>query len=57
MQEAKEFAKAVKADDAKIPIQLWNDRVMSDSIPQGSRDVALDRFWLLDYKWFRQLLT
>jgi hypothetical protein len=57
VQEAKEFAKAMKADDTDIPIQLWNDRVMSDGIPQGSRDIALHRFWLLGYKWFRQLLT
>jgi hypothetical protein len=27
IEEAKEFAKAVKADDAKIPVHLWNDRV------------------------------
>jgi hypothetical protein len=56
VQEAKEFT-AVKADDVEIPIQLWNNRVMSDSIPQWSRDIALHRFRLLGYKWFRQLLT
>jgi hypothetical protein len=27
IKEAKEFAKAVKADDAEIPVHLWNDRV------------------------------
>jgi hypothetical protein len=27
IEEAKEFAKAVKADDPEIPVHLWNDRV------------------------------
>ncbi len=34
IQEAKEFAKAVKADDAEIPVYLWNDRVNSPGITQ-----------------------
>ena len=27
IKEAKEFAKAVKANDAEVPTQLWNDRI------------------------------
>ena len=32
IEEAKEYAKAVKADDADIPVQLWNDRVRAPGI-------------------------
>ena len=32
IEEAKEFAKAVKADDTGIPVHLWNDRVKAPGI-------------------------
>jgi hypothetical protein len=32
IKDAKDFAKAVKADDAKIPVHLWNDRVKAPGI-------------------------
>ena len=57
VQEAKEYAKAVKADGAEIPVWLWNDRVRADRIPHEHRDLALNGFWTLGYKWFRQQLT
>ena len=44
VEEAKEFAKAVKADDTKIPLFLWNNRVEAPGIPEARRDAALDSF-------------
>ena len=40
--QAKVFAKAVKADDADVPVYLWNDRVKVSGIPEEQRDIALD---------------
>ena len=55
-EEAKEFAKAVKADDAKIPLFLWNNRGEAPGIPEARRDAALDSFRKLGFVWFRQVL-
>ncbi len=44
VEEAKEFVKAVKADDAEIPLFLWNNRVEAPGIPEARRDAALDSF-------------
>ena len=43
IREAKEFAKAVKADDAKVPVHLWNNRLPCPS-EDDQRDKALDTF-------------
>ncbi len=41
--EAKAFAKAVKADDAEVPVYLWNNRIKTpSSITEAQRDKALD---------------
>ena len=43
--EAKEFAKAVKADDAAVPKHLWNDRIRCPpGVTEAQRDVALEGF-------------
>ena len=41
IEEAKEYAKAVKADDADIPVHLWNDRVKAPGTSKENRDAAL----------------
>ena len=38
VREAKEFAKAVKADDAEVPTQLWNNRIKTKGVSQEKRD-------------------
>jgi hypothetical protein len=35
VEEAKVFAKAVKADDAEVPEYLWNDRVRLGGAPKA----------------------
>ena len=51
--EAKEFAKAVKADDAEVPKQLWNNRIRCPAgVSVELRDVALEGFRKLGHKWF-----
>jgi len=51
--EAKEFAKAVKADDAEVPKYLWNDRVRCPpDVTKAQRDIALEAFRKLEHRWF-----
>jgi hypothetical protein len=51
--EAKEFAKAVKADDAAVPKYLWNDRIRCPAgVTTAQRDVALEGFRKLGHMWF-----
>ncbi len=56
VEEAKAFAKAVKADDAEIPIHLWNDQVNAPGIPQEKRDNALIGLRKLGFRLFRKSL-
>jgi hypothetical protein len=41
-KEAKEFAKAIKADNAEIPVYLWNDRIWSPGI---IREEQVGKMW------------
>jgi len=41
VEESKDFARVVKADDAEIPIHLWNDRVKAPVISKKRRYKAL----------------
>ena len=52
VEEAKEFAKAVKADDAEIPLFLWNNRIKAPGVTKERRDAALDSFRKLGFVWF-----
>ena len=49
VEEAKEFAKTVKADDAEIPLFLWNNRIKAPGVTKERRDTTLDSFesWAL----------
>jgi hypothetical protein len=51
--KVKTHAKAVKADDAAVPVQLWNDQIVT---PAGTkvdgRDAALETFCTLGHRWF-----
>ena len=38
IREAKEFAKAVKADNAAVPTRLWDDRIRSGGSDQDTQD-------------------
>ena len=44
VEEAKEFAKAVKADDAEITLFLWNNRIEAPGVTKERRDAALNSF-------------
>jgi hypothetical protein len=52
IEEAKEFAKAVKADDAEIPVNLWNDRVKAPGISKEKQDAMLTGFQKLGLRLF-----
>jgi hypothetical protein len=56
VEEAKALAKAVKADDAEIPIHLWNDRVKAPGISKEKRDNALVGLHKLRFRLFRKSL-
>ncbi len=57
IKEAKEFAKAVKSDDAEIPVYLWNDRIRSPGMSQETRDAALMAFRKLGHRLFMKGLV
>ncbi len=41
--QAKAFAKkAVKADDAEVPVHLWNNQIRVPGVPEEQRDIALN---------------
>jgi hypothetical protein len=52
IEEAKEYAKAVRSDDADIPVHLWNDRVRAPGISKEKRDAALTGFRKLGLRVF-----
>ena len=54
VEEEKEHAKAVKADDAKVPVHLWNQRI--EGILEEQRDRALDLFRRMGWKYFVRAL-
>ncbi len=50
--DAKAFAKAVKADDAEVPVHLWNERIRAPGVTITKWDVALTKLWKLGQGWF-----
>jgi len=52
IKEDKDYAKAVKADDADIPVHLWNDRFKAPGISKEKRDAALTGFRKLGLQLF-----
>ena len=52
MREEKEFAKTVKADDAGVPVYLWNERVMLRGWTQERIDSILPSFRKLGWRMF-----
>ncbi len=56
--EAKAFAKAFKADDAEVPVYLWNNPIKTlSSITEAQRDKALNILHELNHRLFlRRLL-
>jgi len=56
VEESKDFARAVKVDDAGIPIHLWNDRVKAPDISKERRDKALVGLHKLGFRRFRKVL-
>jgi hypothetical protein len=51
--KAKTYAKAVKVEDAVVPVHLWNDRIrMPAGTKEETRDAALDGFRALGHWWF-----
>jgi hypothetical protein len=56
VEESKDFARAVKADDAEIPIHLWNDRVRAPGVSKERRDKALVGLRKLGIRRFMKVL-
>ena len=52
IQEEKRYAKAVKADDAEVPLHLWNDRVTIPGFSDKRRDAALAAIRRVAHKLF-----
>jgi hypothetical protein len=48
--------KAVKADDAEVPVYLRNRRIIGDN-PLASRERALNGFRKLGFRWFLRRLV
>jgi hypothetical protein len=57
IKEAKEFAKAVKADNAEIPLYLWNDRIRVQGIINETRDAALTSLRKMGHRRFMKSLV
>ena len=55
VREEKEFAKATKADDAEVPIYLWNDRVLGCP-SEELKDKALSGFRIFGLQLFLRAL-
>ena len=56
VEEAKEYAKAVKSDDAGVPVHLWNDRITIPGVSSEVIGVALTSFRRLGWLWFMKCL-
>ena len=52
VDEAKAYAKAVKADDAGIPVHLWNDRISLAGVSSEVMGIALTALRKLGWLWF-----
>jgi hypothetical protein len=52
IDEAKAYSKAVKADDAAVPVQLWNDRITRGDVNPMLMGIALTALRKLGWKWF-----
>ncbi len=50
--KAKAYAKAVKSDDATVPVHLWNKRVRTLGISETRREKALNVLQKLGHSWF-----
>ncbi len=57
LEEAKAYARAVKADDAEVPMHLWDNRVNATDVPKRQKVKALSGFRKLGFRWFRRGLV
>jgi hypothetical protein len=44
VDEAKAYAKAIKADDAEVPLHLWSERTRAPGVTQAKGDAVLMAF-------------
>jgi len=56
VDEAKAYAKAVKADDAGVPVELWDNRIACAGVCPVKKGVALAAFRDLGWRWFMKSL-
>jgi hypothetical protein len=56
VEEAKAYARAVKADDAEVPTHLRDDRISAPEIPKEQQDRALAGLRKLGFQWFWRVL-
>jgi hypothetical protein len=48
---------AVKADNAEVPVYLWNDRIRLEGTPKERRDAALNGLRKMGHHWFMRGLV
>ena len=56
VNEAKDYAKAVKADDAEIPVYLWNNRIPAVGATAEALGSALTSLRKLGWRWYIKVL-
>jgi hypothetical protein len=57
VDEAKAYAKAVKSDDAQIPVELWNDRIEVSGVSSEVIKGALASLRKLAWRWYIKVLV
>ncbi|MGB1701331.1 MAG: hypothetical protein ACPHRO_15345, partial [Nannocystaceae bacterium] len=56
IREEKEYAKAVKADDAEVPVSLWSQRISAPGVDPERKERALGALRRLGFRWFMRSL-
>ena len=56
VDEAKEYAKAVKEDDAGIPVHLWNKQLSAVGVTPEAIGSALTSLRKLGWRWYIRVL-
>jgi hypothetical protein len=56
IREEKEYAKAVKADDAEVPVALWSQRISAPGVDPERKERALGALRRLGFRWFMRSL-
>ena len=56
IKDEKQYAKAVKSDDAEVPVYLWNERVDIPGFTPAKRDKVLEKLRKIGHRLFLRAL-